>query len=102
MAYVPPPAGDKHYQYLQIRPKLAGDKADFSEARLTLFASNYLPRQLWFLQPNGDEVTWDFPRVITPANLGAKHFEHPQLPPGWQFVLVPRQNPPRVMRNNNP
>jgi TIGR03009 family protein len=102
MAYVPPPVNDKYYQYLSIRAKTPADKADFTEARLTLFASNYLPRQLWFLQPNGDEVTWDFPRVTTPANLTATSFGHPQLPPGWQFVRIPLQNPPRVLRNNNP
>lgn len=103
LTYVPPQANDKWYQYLSIKPKATPDKADFTEARLVLLASNYLPRQLWFLQPNGDEVTWDFPRVTSPANLGPQHFAHPQLPAGWQFVPVPRQNPaPRVMRNNAP
>jgi len=101
ITYVPAQANDKWYQYLRIQPRASADKADFSEARLTLLASNYLPRQLWFLQPNGDEVTWDLPRVTSPANLNANAFAHPQLPAGWQFVPVPLQNPaPRVLRNN--
>ena len=101
MTYVPAPANDKWYQYLRIQPKQAADKADFSEARLVLLTNNYLPRQLWFLQPNGDEVTWDFPRVVSPAKLTAADFAHPQMPPGWKFDTVSRQNPPpRVLRNN--
>jgi TIGR03009 family protein len=101
IAYVPAPANDKWYQYLRIQAKLSSDKADFTEARLVLLASNYLPRQLWFLQPNGDEVTWDFPRVNSPSNLQPAHFGTPQLPAGWQFVTVPSQNPaPRVLRNS--
>jgi len=101
MAYVPPPANDKWYQYLRIMPKQQADRADFTEARLTLLNTNYLPRQLWFLKPNGDEVTWDFPSVTTPANINPADFGHPQLPGGWQFVPVPLQNPPpRVLRNS--
>ena len=101
MTYVPAPANDKWYQYLQIEAKQVADKADFTKARLVLMAHNYLPRQLWFLQPNGDEVTWDFPKVDSPANVNANTFAHPQLPAGWQFIPVARQNPPpRVLRNN--
>ena len=101
ITYVPAPANDKWYQYLRIQPKLTADKADFTEARMVLLANNYLPRQLWFLKPNGDEVTWDFPKVASPARLGPADFGHPQLPAGWQFVPVSRQNPPpRVLRNN--
>lgn len=100
ITYVPAPANDKWYQYLRIQARLSTDRADFTEARLVLLASSYLPRQLWFLQPNGDEVTWDFPKVTSPANLSPAYFGTPQAPPGWQFVLVPRQNPaPRVLRN---
>ncbi len=100
ITYIPPPADDKWYQYLRIQSKLPSDKADFTEARLTLWGNNYLPRQLWFLEPQGNEVTWDFPRVTSPANLTPAHFGTPQLPAGWQFVTVPRQNPPpRVLRN---
>ncbi|MCI0684150.1 MAG: TIGR03009 domain-containing protein [Gemmataceae bacterium] len=101
MTYVPAPANDKWYQYLRIQPKHAADKVDFTEARLVLLASNYLPRQLWFLQPEGHEVTWDFPRVTSPSNLGPQHFAHPQLPADWKLVPVPLQNPqPRVLRNS--
>jgi TIGR03009 family protein len=102
MTYVPPPEKDKWYYYMEIQPRHATDKADFSKARLVLLQSNFLPRQLWFLQPNGDEVTWDFPEVTSPAKLLPVDFAHPQLPQGWQFVQVPLQTQPRVMRNSNP
>src|SRR5262245_12091253 len=101
ITYGPAPANDKWYQYLRIQPKLDADKADFIEARLVLLSSNYLPRQLWFLQPTKDEVTWDFPRVTSPANLTPANFATPQVPPGWKFDTVSQKSPPpRVLRNN--
>ncbi len=101
MTYVPAPANDKWYQYLRIQPKQAADKADFIEARLVLLSNSYLPRQLWFLQPTKDEVTWDFPRVLSPANLSPAHFGTPQVPAGWKFDTVSQKTPPpRVLRNN--
>jgi TIGR03009 family protein len=102
MTYVPPPANDKWYYYMEIQPRHAVDKADFTKARLVLLQSNYLPRQLWFLEAQGDEVTWDFPEVVSPAKLLPVDFAHPQLPQGWQFQKVPLQAQPRVLRNNTP
>jgi TIGR03009 family protein len=101
ISYVPDPMNNQWYHYLQIQARHAADKADFTMARLTLYSSNYLPAQLWFLQPNGDEVTWDFRNVTSPAKLGVADFAHPTLPQGWQFVQVPAQTQPRVMRNND-
>jgi TIGR03009 family protein len=100
IVHVPSPATDKWYYYLRIHPKAAADKADFTEARLVLTANNFLPRQLWFQQPNGSEVTWDFPKVVNNAELHATDFGQPNLPAGWQFLKVPREPQPRVMRQN--
>ena len=101
MTYVPAPANDKWYQYLRIQPKLQADKTDFTEARLVLLSSSYLPRQLWFLTPQKDEVTWDLPRVTSPANLSPANFATPQVPAGWKFDTVSQKTPPpRVLRNN--
>src|SRR5262249_36785955 len=54
---------DQWYIYVEVQPRSPADKADFQKARLVLNKDNFLPRQLWFEQPNGDEVTWDLPRV---------------------------------------
>jgi TIGR03009 family protein len=54
---------DQHYIYVEIVPRFPADKADFQKARLVLLKSSFLPRQLWFQQPNGDEVLWDMPQV---------------------------------------
>jgi TIGR03009 family protein len=102
ITYVPPPANDKWYSYLKIQPRHAADKADFSEARLVLFNTTFLPRQFWFLQPNGNEVTYDFPTITSPANIPADEFATPRLPSGWQFARVPRESQPRVVRPSNP
>src|SRR5262249_21090288 len=61
IVYVQSP--DKWYHYIKIFPRSEQDKASFKEARVALNVSNYLPRQLWFLQANDDEITWDFPRM---------------------------------------
>lgn len=96
LTYVPP--NDKWYYYLEVTPRSASDKADFTKARLVLTASTYLPRQLWFEQPNGNQVTWDFPKVVNNAEQNAAAFAQPDLPPGWQFVRVPRDTQARIIR----
>jgi TIGR03009 family protein len=90
---------DNHYLYVEIAPKQTQDKRDFARARLVLLRSNYMPRQLWFQEPNGNEITWDFPRLTTPAKLTVLEFQRPELPPGWQFQRMNQSGQPRVMRN---
>jgi TIGR03009 family protein len=98
--YVAPPPNDKWYYYLKIQPRFPADKADFSEARLVLFNNTFLPRQFWYMQPNGNEVTYDFPTITSPANIPASEFTTPTLPSGWQFARLPRDPQPRVVRPN--
>jgi TIGR03009 family protein len=88
---------DQHYFYIEIAPKADGDKASFSKIRLTLTRATYLPRQLWWQQPNQNEVTFDLPRVDARANhLRPGDFASPQPPPpGWQIAL-PRPAPRAV------
>jgi len=91
---------DQYYHYVNIQPKLAPDKADFSVARLVLRRDNFLPAQVWFHQPNGNEVTWNFQ---TRANVAISPtvFEQPKLPPGWQFERMTDQAKVKV-RGNGP
>jgi TIGR03009 family protein len=99
LTWMPAPATDKWYIYIEIRPIQPADKADFSRARLVLNVNTYLPRQLWFEQPNGNEVTWDFPQMQTGVALNPRDFGQPATPPGWQMVRGPAPNPPaRVIR----
>lgn len=99
---------DQWYYYVRILPKEAADKADFQEARLVLNKQSFLPRELWFKQPNENEVKWDIPRIDTNAALNIQEFVNPQIPQGWGVQRVPRssavnprtQVPPRVVRPN--
>jgi TIGR03009 family protein len=96
---------DQHYIYLKILPRFPADKADFQEARLVLMRDTFLPRQLWFRQPNADEVTWDMPRIQSGVPLDRKEFVPPQPPAGWRLVEQPAraagaETPPRVVRPN--
>jgi TIGR03009 family protein len=91
LTWVPPAANDKWYYYIDIRPRDAADKADFSRARLYLTASTFLPRRLWFEQPNGNEIMWDFPQVTPNAQINPQEFADPTPPPGWRIVQAPRQ-----------
>lgn len=99
MTWVPCPQNNQFYIYIKIESRSASDKADFTQAQLVLTSKDHMPRRLWFHQPNGNEVTWNFPTILAPANLGAADFGLPQLPTGWQWQQVPRANPPRVLRN---
>jgi TIGR03009 family protein len=97
---------DQWYVYLEILPRTDLDKADFSKARLVLLNNTFLPRQLWFMQPNGNEITWDIPKVESGAasGVGVNDFAPPAAAPqGWTLQRVPRQEvrrdvPPRVVR----
>jgi TIGR03009 family protein len=97
---------DQYYIYVDILPRFPNDRADFQRARLVLNKSNFLPRQLWFEHPNGNEVVWDIPRIQSGADLDRRLFDPPQAPPGWRVVNVPRQAEapaqPRVIRERSP
>ncbi len=101
LTYVPPLPNDKFYSYVKVEPLSLADKSDFTEARLTLWNNTFLPRQLWFRQPNGNEVTWDFPKVVNNADIRATDFAQPALPAAdWRYVRDNKDLPPRVVRPN--
>jgi TIGR03009 family protein len=97
---------DQWYIYLEILPREQTDKSDFEKARLVLLNNTFLPRQLWFMQPNGNEITWDIPKIDSGAGarVARSDFAPPKdPPPGWTFQRVPRQDarrdvPPRIVR----
>lgn len=84
-----PKPNDKWYYYLRVKPRLAADKAEFTEARLVLFQQTMLPRQIEFEQPNGNPIKWDIPRIDVNARLGPADFAPPRLDRDWQKVMVP-------------
>lgn len=79
---------DQWYVYVDVVPRFAADKADFARARLVLHRSTYMPRQLWFEHANGNEVTWDVPRIDTRTPIERRAFDAPQAPAGWKIVPV--------------
>jgi TIGR03009 family protein len=101
---------DKFYTYIKIVPRLPEDKADFREARLVLWSQNYMPRELRFVDVNGNENIWDIPKIQANDPLVSRNsFTAPKLPTGWKWEKVPMmQNtppprndlPPRVIRPN--
>jgi TIGR03009 family protein len=100
---------DQYYVYIEILPRLPSDKVDFQRARLVLNNQTFLPRELWFEQPNGNEVKWDIPKVESGVTINRNDFTSPNVPQGWNMVRVPRGNdvpsrpnnvPPRVIRPN--
>lgn len=98
---------DQWYVYIEIYPRFPADKADFTRARLVLNKQSFLPRQLWFEQPNKNEVRWDIPKIDSGVALNRNDFTSPQVPAGWTTTRVPRTDlsprnagPPRVVRPN--
>lgn len=87
---------DQWYYYVDILPKRPTDKQDFKRARLVLTKDRFLPRQIWFEEANGNEVTWEVPRVEVGSVLNRTEFAQPTLPAGWKFAPQPRQNAPRA------
>jgi TIGR03009 family protein len=92
---------DKYYIYVDVEPRSSQDRAEFQRARLVLNRDTFLPRQLWFEQPNGNEVLWDIPSVRSGVALERRLFDAPATPAGWKLVPVSRTGPaatPRVVR----
>jgi TIGR03009 family protein len=89
---------DKDYVYVEVLPMRTEDKVDFEMARICLDRDTYLPRQLWFRQNNGDEVTWDLPSITKNAKIDRKYFEKPELPKGWTFDEIKKEPKPSVIR----
>ena len=91
---------NKFYHYIQIFPKTPQDKADFTEARLVLWSKSFLPRQIWYHEPNGNTKTWDFEITPNDPKVTATTFAPPQaLEKGWRVEQVKLQQaggtPPR-------
>jgi TIGR03009 family protein len=80
---------DKFYVYVDIVPRNAQDRADFTRARLVLNTDTFLPRQLWFERGNSNETTWDVPALKTGVSLDRRNFDAPKPPAGWKLVPVP-------------
>jgi TIGR03009 family protein len=84
---------DGNYYYLNVLPRLPADKAEFTKARLALYAAGspraYLPREIQFVQPNGNSIAWDIPKIDANAPLRATDFVKPQVPRDWKLVTVP-------------
>jgi TIGR03009 family protein len=84
---------NKFYHYLQILPRHPPDKADFTEARLVLTSNGFLPRQVWYHQPNGNEITWDFEKVDVTTPIPLTTFAPPTARPdnSWRVERLPQQ-----------
>lgn len=88
---------DQLYYYLEITPKLAKDKQDFKQARLVFAKANFMVRQVWFVEANGNAVIWEFPKATVNVALKATDFGVPQVPAGWRLEKAPslsQANPP--------
>src|SRR6266852_881386 len=54
---------DKYYHYMEILPRFPADRADFEKAQLVLTQNTMMPRRLTFIEPNGNQITWDIPVI---------------------------------------
>ncbi len=93
---------DQWYAYIEVKPRLADDKAEFSLARLALLKSTMMPAEMQFVPPNNSVIIWTIEKIDTNAAVAAADFAAPQLkqmPPGWQMQQMP---PPGAPTNNIP
>jgi TIGR03009 family protein len=92
---------DQWYIYVDIVPRTPRDRAEFRRAQIVLNRDSFLPRRLWFEQPNGSEVLWDIPQIQAGARVNRADFDPPKAPPGWKLTHVPRNADlePRVIRS---
>jgi TIGR03009 family protein len=95
MTWVPDPKdNNKYYHYIQILPVTPADKADFTEARLVLMSKDFMPKQVWYHQPNGNEIQWDFPTIDVNTKIPPQTFAPPQQLPTKEWRVERVQQPP--------
>jgi TIGR03009 family protein len=97
---------DKNYVYLDVKPVLGKDKAEFQQLRMALYGPGtkwpYLPAQVYMVKPNGDSELWKFtePQTNLP-NINAGVFQ-PQKVPGFEFREGKPPAPPPMGRPGEP
>jgi TIGR03009 family protein len=106
---------DVYYTYINIWPKLAALKQDFEFARLTvanqditgkdqrgqpvLAIPKFMPRELYWIEPNKSEVTWDMAWVArNPPESVVKRDDFVagrHIPQGWKTEVFQAPTPPQ-------
>jgi TIGR03009 family protein len=101
---------DEWYTYVQIEPLFPKDQVDFLYARLAVLNKptraipQYYPRQIYWVEPQKVEVTWDMVQLLqneSATQVDRRDFAAPQIPSGWQLkpIQQPSQpNQPSVVR----
>lgn len=98
---------DQNFVYLEVLPTRPADRQDFQKAYLALTQNTLMPRAIKMVEPNGNQLTYDFPVMDVGVRLDRRQFEQPQVPTGWKLVRVPPGDraaagtpQPRVFRPN--
>ncbi len=95
---------DKYYVYIEVIPRFRRDQEEFVQARIVLNKSNFMPRQLFYRQPDNTETLWDIPPETLRVNekLDQRLFDAPATPTGWKFEKIgPNADaPPTIYRNS--
>jgi TIGR03009 family protein len=105
---------DKWYIYLEVMPRYAADKADFTTAKIALRQQEFTPAMLVYTEANGNVATWNIPKLVADSRLDRRLFEKPDTPPGWELKREPAPGAraagatpasasggqPRIMRQN--
>ncbi len=100
----------ENYVYLRVLPRSKADAQDFERAEVVLWKNNtdekffdrwMLPARIWYKQPNGEQIMWDFQNMTTQKKFTVKDFAAPGMPDGWtpKWMKAP---PPSVIRTSAP
>jgi TIGR03009 family protein len=106
------------YTYVDALPRYPRDQNDFIYSRLTIMNREHpsvgvprdMPRQIYWVEPNKVEVTWDITHVQrnVPGSVNRADFQKPDLPRGWTLknetntTSAPPVGQPRVIRQQGP
>jgi TIGR03009 family protein len=92
---------DKNYVTLDIKPLLARDKQEFSQAKMALLAPGnvgrlpeYLPYDVILIQPNGNTEYWKVrEHTVNSPLINEKTFQF-ELRAGWKLQPAPAAGQP--------
>lgn len=72
----------------KITPKLQEDQQNFAIAEITLDKKTFLPKRLFFIEANQNEVTFDFVNIWSNIDIKPSDFDPP---PTEGFVVIRKQ-----------
>ncbi len=82
---------DDWWTYIDVVPNFPNDQKEFHYARIVIDRRTGLPGQIYWVEPNKTEITWDIKQLLrnreAEGEVTRRDFEEPKPPQGWKVQV---------------